>query len=80
MRERYGNLFEMYEKITGENAYSRPMRIYPAPHYSMGGLWVDYNLESTIPGLFVLGRRTPSRSTWTRAHAGTRRRLPIILD
>ncbi|RPI38351.1 MAG: fumarate reductase/succinate dehydrogenase flavoprotein subunit [Nitrospiraceae bacterium] len=55
IRERYGNLFEMYEKITGENAYSRPMRIYPAPHYSMGGLWVDYNLESTIPGLFVLG-------------------------
>ncbi len=55
IRERYGNLFEMYEKITGENAYRQPMRIYPAPHYSMGGLWVDYNLESTIPGLFVLG-------------------------
>lgn len=53
--ERYGNLFEMYEKITAENAYERPMRIYPAPHYSMGGLWVDYNLQSTIPGLFVLG-------------------------
>ena len=55
IRERYGNLFEMYEKITNEDAYTRPMRIYPAPHYSMGGLWVDYNLESSIPGLFVLG-------------------------
>ena len=55
IRERYGNLFEMYEKITGENAYSQPMRIYPAPHYTMGGLWVDYNLQSNIPGLFVLG-------------------------
>jgi succinate dehydrogenase / fumarate reductase flavoprotein subunit len=55
IRERYGNLFEMYERITGEDAYSQPMRIYPAPHYTMGGLWVDYNLESTIPGLFVLG-------------------------
>ena len=53
--ERYGNLFEMYEKITAENAYKQPMRIYPAPHYSMGGLWVDYNLQSNIPGLFVLG-------------------------
>jgi succinate dehydrogenase / fumarate reductase flavoprotein subunit len=52
---RYGNLFEMYEKITGENPYRAPMRIYPAPHYTMGGLWVDYNLESTIPGLFVGG-------------------------
>jgi succinate dehydrogenase / fumarate reductase flavoprotein subunit len=55
IRERYGNLFEMYEQITAENAYQRPMRIYPAPHYTMGGLWVDYNLESNIPGLFVLG-------------------------
>jgi succinate dehydrogenase / fumarate reductase flavoprotein subunit len=53
--ERYGNLFEMYEKITGEDPYETPMRIYPASHYTMGGLWVDYNLESTIPGLFVLG-------------------------
>lgn len=53
--ERYGNLFQMYEKITGENPYKQPMRIYPAPHYTMGGLWVDYNLESTIPGLFVAG-------------------------
>ncbi len=55
IRERYGNLFEMYERITDENAYKRPMRIYPAPHYSMGGLWVDYNLQSNVPGLFVLG-------------------------
>jgi succinate dehydrogenase / fumarate reductase flavoprotein subunit len=55
VRERYGNLFDMYEKITGENAYRTPMRIYPAVHYSMGGLWVDYNLMSTVPGLFVLG-------------------------
>ncbi len=55
IEERYGNLFEMYERITGENAYDRPMRIYPALHYTMGGLWVDYNLQSTIPGCFVLG-------------------------
>jgi len=53
--ERYGNLFEMYERITGENAYEGPMRIFPAVHYTMGGLWVDYQLMSTIPGLFVLG-------------------------
>jgi len=52
---RYGNLFQMYEKITDENAYKQPMRIYPAPHYSMGGLWVDYNCMSNIPGVFVLG-------------------------
>jgi succinate dehydrogenase flavoprotein subunit len=55
VRERYGNLFEMYERITDENPYKVPMRIYPASHYTMGGLWVDYNLMSTIPGLFVLG-------------------------
>jgi succinate dehydrogenase / fumarate reductase, flavoprotein subunit len=55
IRDRYGNLFDMYENITGENAYQVPMRIYPAPHYTMGGLWVDYYLESTIPGLFVAG-------------------------
>ncbi len=53
--ERYGNLFEMYSKITGEDPYSTPMRIYPAPHYTMGGLWVDYDLQSTIPGMYVLG-------------------------
>ncbi len=55
IRERYGNLFNMYENITGENAYKTPMRIYPAPHYTMGGLWVDYYLMSNIPGLFVIG-------------------------
>ena len=55
IRERYGNLFEMYEQITGENPYRQPMRIYPAPHYVMGGLWVDYNLMSNLPGLHVLG-------------------------
>ncbi len=55
IEERYGNLFEMYDKITGENPYKVPMRIYPAPHYTMGGLWVDYNLMSNVPGLFVLG-------------------------
>ncbi len=55
VRERYGNLFEMYERITDENPYTQPMRIYPASHYTMGGLWVDYNLMSTIPGMFVLG-------------------------
>ena len=53
--ERYGNLFDMYAQITGENPYETPMRIYPAIHYTMGGLWVDYNLMSTIPGLFVAG-------------------------
>ncbi|MFI1918071.1 fumarate reductase/succinate dehydrogenase flavoprotein subunit [Nocardia sp. NPDC020380] len=52
---KYGNLFQMYERITGENPYERPMRIYPAVHYTMGGLWVDYDLQSTIPGLFVIG-------------------------
>ncbi len=55
IEERYGNLFEIYETITGENPYNVPMKIYPAPHYTMGGLWVDYNLMSTIPGLFILG-------------------------
>ncbi|HQI19682.1 MAG TPA: fumarate reductase/succinate dehydrogenase flavoprotein subunit, partial [Leptospiraceae bacterium] len=55
IRERYGNLFQMYERITGEDPYKRPMRIYPAVHYTMGGLWVDYNLMSNLPGLFVIG-------------------------
>jgi len=55
IKERYGNLFDMYERITGEDPYKSPMRIYPAIHYTMGGLWVDYNLMSTIPGLYVLG-------------------------
>lgn len=55
IKERYGNLFEMYEKITGEDPYTTPMRIYPAVHYTMGGLWVDYNLMTTVPGLYALG-------------------------
>src|SRR5207248_1328033 len=55
IKDKYGNLFDMYKQITGEDAYRQPMRIYPAPHYTMGGLWVDYNLMSTIPGLFVGG-------------------------
>ena len=55
IRQRYGNLFDMYERITGENAYNMPMRIYPAIHYTMGGLWVDYDLMSNVPGLYVLG-------------------------
>ena len=52
---RYGNLFEMYERITDENPYETPMRIYPAPHYTMGGLWVDYELMTTVPGLYSIG-------------------------
>jgi succinate dehydrogenase / fumarate reductase flavoprotein subunit len=55
VRERYGNLFDIYHEITNENAYKQPMRIYPAVHYTMGGLWVDYNLMSNLPGLFILG-------------------------
>src|SRR5476651_845024 len=55
VRERYGNLFDIYHEITAENGYQTPMRIYPAVHYTMGGLWVDYNLMSNVPGLFVLG-------------------------
>src|SRR5260370_30960470 len=55
VREKYGSLFEIYERITGDDAYQVPMRIYPAPHYSMGGLWVHYHLMSTIQGLFVAG-------------------------
>jgi len=55
VKEKYGNLFEMYEKITNENPYEVPMRIYPAVHYTMGGLWVDYNLMTTIPGLYAIG-------------------------
>ena len=55
VKEKYGNLFDMYEKITGENPYEMPMRIYPAVHYTMGGLWVDYELQTTIPGLYALG-------------------------
>jgi succinate dehydrogenase / fumarate reductase flavoprotein subunit len=55
VKERYGNLFDMYERITGENPYEVPMRIYPAIHYTMGGLWVDYNLMTTVPGLYAIG-------------------------
>ncbi len=55
VEEKYGNLFEMYQRITGEDPYVVPMRIYPAVHYTMGGLWVDYDLQSTVPGLFVIG-------------------------
>jgi len=55
IRDRYGNLFDMYHEITAEDPYKEPMRIYPAVHYTMGGLWVDYNLMSNVPGLFVLG-------------------------
>ena len=55
IENKYGNLFEMYEKITGINPYTEPMRIYPAGHYTMGGLWVDYNLMTTVPGLFAIG-------------------------
>ncbi|MEO5592559.1 MAG: fumarate reductase/succinate dehydrogenase flavoprotein subunit [Chitinophagaceae bacterium] len=55
VKEKYGNLFDMYEKITGENPYEQPMRIYPAVHYTMGGLWVDYELQTTVPGLYSLG-------------------------
>ncbi len=80
VRERYGNLFDMYEKITGENAYQAPMRIYPAVHYTMGGLWVDYNLMSTVPGSVCAGRgeffrsrRQPPRRQ--RPDAGPGRRL-----
>ena len=56
VEEKYGNLFDMYAKITGENPYESPMRIYPAVHYTMGGLWVDYELMTTIPGLILAGR------------------------
>ncbi len=55
VKEKYGNLFDMYAKITGENPYETPMRIYPAVHYTMGGLWVDYELTTTVPGLYALG-------------------------
>ena len=80
IKERYGNLFDMYERITGEDPYKVPMRIYPAIHYTMGGLWVDYNLMSTIPGpvrdrrgQLLRSRRQPAGRE--RAHAGAGRRL-----
>ncbi len=78
--EKYGNLLDMYQRITGENPYEVPMRIYPAVHYTMGGLWVDYDLQSSIPGLFVTGEANFSdhganRLGASRPHAGPRRRL-----
>jgi succinate dehydrogenase / fumarate reductase flavoprotein subunit len=80
IRQRYGNLFDMYERITDENPYKVPMRIYPAPHYTMGGLWVDYNLMSTVPGLLRPRRskllRSRRQSPWCfGADAGPRGRL-----
>ncbi len=72
IRERYGNLFEVYEKITGEDAYKVPMRIYPAVHYSMGGLWVDYDLMSNVPGLFVIGEANFSDHGANRLGASAR--------
>jgi succinate dehydrogenase / fumarate reductase, flavoprotein subunit len=68
---KYGNLFEMYEKITGINPYNEPMRIYPAGHYTMGGLWVDYNLMTTIPGLFAIGESNFSDHGANRLGAGS---------
>ncbi len=71
IKEKYGNLFQMYQKITDEDPYRVPMRIYPAIHYTMGGLWVDYNLMSTISGLHVLGEANfsdhPGRIDWAPA-------------
>ena len=69
---KYGNLFDMYAQITGENPYETPMRIYPAVHYTMGGLWVDYDLQSTIPGLFVDRRGQLLRSRGQPARAPVR--------
>ncbi|MDD4673144.1 MAG: fumarate reductase/succinate dehydrogenase flavoprotein subunit [Bacteroidales bacterium] len=71
IEDKYGNLFEMYEKITGESPYERPMRIYPAGHYTMGGLWVDYNLMTTIPGLFAIGESNFSDHGANRLGAGS---------
>jgi succinate dehydrogenase / fumarate reductase, flavoprotein subunit len=71
VKERYGNLFDMYERITGEDPYTVPMRIYPASHYTMGGLWVDYELMTTVPGLYAPGRPT---SPTTAPTASVRRR------
>ena len=87
MRERYGNLFDMYHKITGENAYKVPMRIFPAVHYTMGGLWVDYNLMSNLPGLlragrgeFLRSRREPPRRQRADAGPGGRLFRPAVHD
>jgi succinate dehydrogenase / fumarate reductase flavoprotein subunit len=72
IRDRYGNLFDMYERITGENPYEVPMRIYPAVHYTMGGLWVDYNLMTTIPGPVRRSARPTSPTTAPTASAPRR--------
>ncbi|MCU0650184.1 MAG: fumarate reductase/succinate dehydrogenase flavoprotein subunit [Gemmatimonadaceae bacterium] len=72
IRERYGNLFDMYQRITDENPYKQPMRIFPAVHYTMGGLWVDYNLMSTIPGLHVIGEANFSDHGANRLGAAAR--------
>ena len=72
IEERYGNLFEMYERITDEDPYEVPMRIYPAVHYTMGGLWVDYNLMSNVPGLYVLGEANFSDHGANRLGASAR--------
>src|SRR5690606_1632271 len=78
VRAKYGNLFDMYQQITGENPYEVPMRIYPAVHYTMGGLWVDYDLESTIPGLFVAGEANfPDRGA---ARLGASARMQGLAD
>ncbi len=81
IRDKYGNLFHMYDKITAEDPYKSPMRIYPALHYTMGGLWVDYNLESTIPGLFVLGEANFSDHGANRLGAAPScRALPTVIS
>jgi succinate dehydrogenase / fumarate reductase flavoprotein subunit len=80
IRERYGNLFDMYQRITDEDPYKVPMRIYPAIHYTMGGLWVDYQLQSTIPGLFVLGEANFSDHGANRLGASTKRRAVTAAD
>jgi succinate dehydrogenase/fumarate reductase flavoprotein subunit len=72
VRDKYGNLFDIYERITGADAYTVPMRIYPAPHYTMGGLWVDYHLMSTIPGLFAGGEANFSDFLGDRTYLGQR--------
>src|SRR4030042_767475 len=71
MGSSYGNLFEMYHKLTGSNPYEEPMRIYPAGHYTMGGLWVDYNLMTTVPGLFAIGESNFSDHGANRLGAGS---------
>jgi succinate dehydrogenase/fumarate reductase flavoprotein subunit len=80
IRKKYGNLFHMYEKITAENPYQMPMRIYPAVHYTMGGLWVDYNLMSNIPGLYVLGEANFSDHGANRLGASALMRVADFME